>query len=188
MRKLLKGQGTTPRVMVPDKLRSYSAAKDELMPRVEHRSHKGLNSRGENSHLPVRRPERRMMRFKSERQCQRFVLTHDQIVNLFLLHQKELTTADHRQFRFSAPPRPGRKFRPKLLSRPSACFSTNAICASESFDPFIGTLLLPSRDHRWKIPAINGPVQREHVTGANSKLEIWVKVTGSRYDLIIACS
>ncbi|MBV2184351.1 MAG: IS6 family transposase, partial [Rhizobium sp.] len=65
MRKLLKGQGTTPRVMVTDKLRSYSAAKAELMPVVEHRSHKGLNNRVENSHLPVRRRERRMMRFKS---------------------------------------------------------------------------------------------------------------------------
>ncbi|MNV80192.1 hypothetical protein D3C71_1737840 [compost metagenome] len=40
MRKLLKGQGTTPRVIVTDKLRSYSAANAELMPGVEHRSHK----------------------------------------------------------------------------------------------------------------------------------------------------
>jgi putative transposase len=32
MRKLLKGQGTTPRMMVTDKVRSYSAAKAELMP------------------------------------------------------------------------------------------------------------------------------------------------------------
>jgi IS1 family transposase len=39
MRKLLKGQGTIPRVIVTDKLRSYSAAKAELMPGVEHRSH-----------------------------------------------------------------------------------------------------------------------------------------------------
>ena len=36
MRKLLKSQGATPRVMVSDKLRSYSAAKAELMPGVEH--------------------------------------------------------------------------------------------------------------------------------------------------------
>lgn len=68
MRKLLKGQGTAPRVMVTDKLRSYSAAKSELMPGVEHRSHKGLDNRAENSHLAVRRRERRMMRFKSARQ------------------------------------------------------------------------------------------------------------------------
>ena len=57
MRKLLKHQGTAPRVMVTDKLRFYSAAKSQLMPRVEHRSHNGLNNRAENSHLVVRRRE-----------------------------------------------------------------------------------------------------------------------------------
>ncbi len=102
MRTLLKGQGTTPRVMITDKLRSYSAAKSELMPGVEHRSHKGINNRAENSHLPVRRRERRMMRFKSARQCQRIVTTHGQIANLFLLHRKHLTAADHRQLRSNA--------------------------------------------------------------------------------------
>lgn len=99
MRKLLKDQGIAPRVMVTDKLRSYSAAKSEVMPGVEHRSHKGLNNRAENSHLAVRRRERRMMRFKSARQCQRFVSTHGQIANLFLLHRKHLTATDHRQLR-----------------------------------------------------------------------------------------
>lgn len=88
--------------MVSDKLLSYSVATAELMPGVEHRSHKGLNNRAENSHLPVRRRERRMMRFKSARQCQRFVSTHGQIANLFLLHRKHLTAADHRQLRSSA--------------------------------------------------------------------------------------
>lgn len=57
MRKLLKHQGTAPRVMVTDKLRFYSAAKSQLMPRVEHRSHNGLNNRAENSRLVVRRRE-----------------------------------------------------------------------------------------------------------------------------------
>lgn len=88
MCKLLKGQGIAPRVMLTDKLRSYAAAKAELMPGVEHRSHKGINNRAENSHLPVRRRERRMMGFKSARQCQRFVSVHGQIANLFLLHRK----------------------------------------------------------------------------------------------------
>ena len=102
MRKLLKGQGVMPRVMVTDKLRSYAAAKAELMPDVEHRSHKGLNNRAENSHLPLRRRERRMMRFKSTRQCQRFVSAHGQIANLFHLHRKHHTAAAHRQLRADA--------------------------------------------------------------------------------------
>ncbi|EJC75048.1 transposase [Rhizobium leguminosarum bv. trifolii WSM2012] len=67
MRKLLKGQGRSPRVMITDKLRSYGAAKRDIMPGVEHRSHKGLNNRAENSHQPIRRRERIMKRFKSAR-------------------------------------------------------------------------------------------------------------------------
>jgi putative transposase len=57
LRKLLKRQMRPPRVMVTDKLASYSAAKDEVMPSVEHRRHKGLNNRAENSHQPTRRRE-----------------------------------------------------------------------------------------------------------------------------------
>lgn len=102
MRKLLKGQGVTPRVMVTDKLRTYDAAKREIMPGIEHRSHKRLNNRAENSHLAVRRRERRMMRFKSVRQCQYFVSTHGQIANLFHLHRNHLPAADHRRLRADA--------------------------------------------------------------------------------------
>ncbi|MET3615985.1 putative transposase [Rhizobium aquaticum] len=99
MHKLLKGQGVTPRVMVTDKLRSYDAAKRDIMPGIEHRSHKGLNNRAENSHLPIRRRELIMMRFKSAAQCQRFVSNHGPISNLFLFHRKHQTAADHRTLR-----------------------------------------------------------------------------------------
>jgi hypothetical protein len=91
MRKLLKGQGRAPRVMVTDKLRSYDAARREIMPSVEHRSHKGLNNRAENSHQPIRRRERIMKRFKSRRQLQCFVSIHDPIANL--PHPSPVTTS-----------------------------------------------------------------------------------------------
>ena len=55
LRKLLKKQMRPPRVMVTDKLASYGAAKKDLMPGVEHRQHKGLNNRAENSHQPTRK-------------------------------------------------------------------------------------------------------------------------------------
>jgi putative transposase len=71
LRKLLKRQMRPPRVMVTDKLASYGAAKREIMPGVEHRQHKGLNNRAENSHQPTRRRERQMKRFKSAGQAQR---------------------------------------------------------------------------------------------------------------------
>jgi putative transposase len=60
-------------VIITDKLGSYSAAKAEVMPSVEHRQHKGLNNRAENSHQPTRMRERVMRRFKSPGQAQRFL-------------------------------------------------------------------------------------------------------------------
>ena len=75
LRKLLKEQGRAPRVLVTDKLKSYAAAKREIMPGVEHRQHKGLNNRAENSHQPTRQRERIMKRYKSPRQVQRFLST-----------------------------------------------------------------------------------------------------------------
>src|SRR5882672_4245661 len=53
-RKLLKGCQYVPRVMITDKLASYGAAKKELLRSVEHRQHKRLNNRAENSHQPTR--------------------------------------------------------------------------------------------------------------------------------------
>jgi putative transposase len=51
------------------------------MPGVEHRQHKGLNNRAENSHQPTRRRERIMKRFKSAGHAQRFLSVHDQVAN-----------------------------------------------------------------------------------------------------------
>jgi putative transposase len=82
-RKLLKGLRYSPRVLITDKLKSYAAAKREIMPGVEHRQHKGLNNRAEVSHQPARQQERKMRRFKSPRQAQRFLAAHAPINNLF---------------------------------------------------------------------------------------------------------
>ena len=99
LRKLLKKQGQPPRVLITDKLASYPAAKKELMPRVEHRRHKGLNNRAEVSHQPTRRRERQMQRFKSARHAQRFLSSHGQIHNLFQLRRHLLTASEHRAAR-----------------------------------------------------------------------------------------
>lgn len=102
MRKLLKRQSRSPRVIITDKLRSYSAAKRDIMPGVEHRSHKGLNNRAENSHQPVRRRERIMKHFKSPRQLQRFVSIHDPIANLFQIPRYETPSHHYRELRSAA--------------------------------------------------------------------------------------
>src|SRR3954466_2298773 len=96
LRKLLKRQCRAPRVMITDKLKSYGAAKKEIMPGVEHRQHKGLNNRAENSHQPTRRRERQMKRFKSARHAQRFLSAHDPINNLFLLPRHRMPATDYR--------------------------------------------------------------------------------------------
>jgi putative transposase len=99
LRKLLKRQGRAPRVLITDKLASYPAAKKELVPGVEHRRHKGLNNRAENSHQPTRRRERQMKRFKSAGQAQQFLSAHDQINNLFYLRREHVSATEYRAAR-----------------------------------------------------------------------------------------
>ena len=102
LRKLLQKQRRAPRVLITDKLASDAAAKREIMPGVEHRQHKGLNNRAENSHQPTRRRERQMKRFKSPRQAQRFLSAHDQINNLFHLRRDHLPASQYRAARTQA--------------------------------------------------------------------------------------
>ena len=95
-KKLLKGLQYVPRVIVTDKLRSYGAAKRQILPGVEHRQSRYLNNRAEVSHQPTRRRERQMQRFKSARHAQRFLSSHGQIHNLFQLRRHCFTASQHR--------------------------------------------------------------------------------------------
>jgi putative transposase len=54
------------------------------MPTTVHRSHKGLNNRAENSHLPLRKRERAMQGFQSPGGLQRFVSAFAAVRNLFV--------------------------------------------------------------------------------------------------------
>jgi putative transposase len=92
-RKLLKELTYVPRVIVTDKLKSYGAAKRELLPGVEHRQHRSLNNRAENSHQPTRQREHRRQRFKSPGPAQRFLSASGPIAHHFR----------PRRHRFSAP-------------------------------------------------------------------------------------
>ena len=102
MRKLLKKLAKAPRVMITDKLKCYGAARKDMDLRFGHRQHKGLNNRAENSHLPTRRRERIMKRFKSPRQGQKFLSIHDQVANLFHFPRNKLSAIDHRAARTKA--------------------------------------------------------------------------------------
>ena len=72
-RKLLKRLRYVPRVLITDKLRSYGAAKAEVLSSVEHHQQKYQNNRAENSHQPTRLREKVMRRFKSAGHAQRFL-------------------------------------------------------------------------------------------------------------------
>jgi putative transposase len=99
LKRLLKKQGFPPRRMITDKLGSYAAARRQIMPAVEHRSHKGLNNRAENSHLPLRKRERAMQGFRSPRGLQRFMSVFSAVRNLFVpprSHHSALATHLHR--------------------------------------------------------------------------------------------
>src|SRR3954454_9989157 len=95
-KKLLKGLQYVPRVVVTDKLRSYGAAKREILPGVEHRQSRYLNNRIEVSHQPTRRRERQMQRFKSACHAQRFLSAHSQIHSHCQLRRHRLTANQYR--------------------------------------------------------------------------------------------
>ena len=82
LRKAMRKHGR-PEVIVTDKLRSYGAALKEI--RAAHRQETGrwLNNRAENSHLPFRRRERAILRFRRMRSLQKFAAVHASVLNLF---------------------------------------------------------------------------------------------------------
>lgn len=99
LKHLLKKQGCPPRRMITDKLGSYTAARRQIMPRVDHWSHRGLNNQAENSHLPLRRRERIMQGFRSAGGLQRFVSIFSAGCNLFVpphSHRSALAIHLHR--------------------------------------------------------------------------------------------
>jgi putative transposase len=101
-KKLLKGLRYAPRVMITDKLASYGAARKQMRLSIEHRQHKGLNNRAENSHQPTRQKERQMKKFKSPGKAQRFLSAHGPINNLFRLRHQPRPPADQQRCRDGA--------------------------------------------------------------------------------------
>lgn len=91
-----------PRVVVTDKLRSYTKPVQALAPDADHRAHKGLNNRIEISHRPTRKREKIFGRFKSARHAQRFLSAHDQINTIFRPRRYKLSVASYRHARADA--------------------------------------------------------------------------------------
>jgi len=94
LRRVLDGEERAPRVVITDKLASYPPALRRVLPGVEHRRHKGLNNRAENSHRPVRKREHVLQRFKSPGHAQRFLEPFSAIQNHFP-PRRHLLSAEH---------------------------------------------------------------------------------------------
>jgi transposase-like protein len=103
LRKLLKYQGIHPEAIVTDKLASYRAAARDLGLAGCHRPG-GMreNNRAENSHLPIRRRERKQQKFKSRASAQRFLATHAAVYNVFNLQLHLIRRPTLRRFRAEA--------------------------------------------------------------------------------------
>ena len=82
LRKAMKKYGQ-PETVVTDKLRSYGAAMKEIGNSDRQETGRWLNNRAENSHLPFRRRERAMQRFRLTRSLQKFSSVHASIHNHF---------------------------------------------------------------------------------------------------------
>jgi putative transposase len=96
-RTLLKSLTSVPRVIITDKLKSYGAAKRDILPGVEHRQSCYLNNRCENSHRPTRQWEYRMQGFKSPGHAQRFLLAYGPIAQHFRPRWQLLSASAYRQ-------------------------------------------------------------------------------------------
>ncbi len=99
LRRVLDGEEQAPRVVVTDKLTSYPPALRRVLPGVEHRRHKGLNNRAENSHRPVRKRERVLQRFKSPEHAQRFLEPFSAVCNHFRPRRHLLPAEQYRRIR-----------------------------------------------------------------------------------------
>jgi putative transposase len=93
MRKAMKRDGQ-PEVVVTDKLGSYGAAMKVIGSVARQETGRWKNNRAENSHLPFRRRERAMQRFRRMRNLQKFVSVHASVFNHFN-QQRSLSKRDH---------------------------------------------------------------------------------------------
>ncbi|CUK10475.1 Integrase core domain protein [Shimia thalassica] len=93
LKKVMKRYGT-PETVVTDKLRSYGAAMKVIGIETRQETGRWKNNRAENSHLPFRRRERAMHRFRRMRSLQKFVSVHVSVFNHFN-QERSLSKRDH---------------------------------------------------------------------------------------------
>ena len=88
LRKAMK-RYCNPQVIVTDRCLSYAAAMKDIGNIDRQEVGRYQNNRAENSHLPFRRRERAMLRFRRMRNLQKFVVMHSSVHNHFN-HQRNI--------------------------------------------------------------------------------------------------
>jgi putative transposase len=101
MKKALKRHGKAE-VIVTDGLRSYPAAMAELGIQERREVGRWLNNRAENSHLPFRRRERAMLRFRQMKTLQKFASVHASLYNHFNSERHLVDRQTYKQRRSAA--------------------------------------------------------------------------------------
>jgi putative transposase len=93
LKKAMRKHGR-PETIVTDRLRSYGAALKEIGATDRQEAGRWLNNRAENSHLPFRRRERAMLRFRRMRSLQKFASVHASVTNHFN-QERNLSSRPH---------------------------------------------------------------------------------------------
>jgi putative transposase len=101
IRKALKRPGS-PEAITTDGLRSYGAAMNGLGNREKQEVGRWANNRVENSHLPFRRRERAMLRFRQMRTLQKFASVYANIHNHFSLERHHVDRHTYKERRSAA--------------------------------------------------------------------------------------
>ena len=101
MKKTLKRHGS-PGKIVTDGLRSYGAAMTELGNCDKREVGRWTNNRAENSHLPFRRRERAMLRFRQMKSLQKFASVHGSLHNHFALERHLVDRKTYKERRSAA--------------------------------------------------------------------------------------
>jgi len=101
LKKMMKQYGV-PKMIVTDHLRSYRAAMSKLGNATKQNTERWLNNRAENSHLPFRRRERAMQRFRTTRSLQKFTSIHSSVENHFNQQRHLISRDDYKTKREAA--------------------------------------------------------------------------------------
>jgi hypothetical protein len=148
-------------VIVTDKLKSYAAARKELMPGVEHRQHKGLNNHAEISHQPTRQQECQMRGVKSAGHAQRWaweIAVPELETSVFLIPAMQVKNREERLV---------------ILNRVAA----SVVDGQRGIHPeFVFTYR--QKDERQRLAKSTTMRQFNPSTGARSKAHLWTPIAG----------